>query len=402
MCYKLWKQFQGRPGEGAGIITEQSIGLDERLAGRYGGRASEDTETGRQLAVRPASGDPWTVMAGTAALGPQRVAGPAATPAGLITPVDLALVENDRINGAYLASQVETFCRVYADWPSELDLVLTTLFIMMTWLRKPDDSPSLNVLPRWGAIGVQGSGKTRMMEIIDALCYKSSGIMGNLTSAYVRDVMAEHETLLADETQRLFRSGGGKIEIQQAFTAHKDTVRSGNGHGGKNNRSLFGFIAYAARPSIITATGGLEDGALADIFSRTLPLVFPEPSARLIPDQDRYWDVLSGALSKRLEVWGKIMSPRPDESNPKGNLWPVHPVPAGIGTGRKREIVLPYLALADHLVNPRVLDEEGRDTRWAERARNLLTGHARPDEPDELMALIADSFRAMGVDVEEE
>lgn len=361
------------------MITPDSIGLNERLGAKE--IAVTDDES------------------------PVLYADPAA-----VTPVTLGtIVEDHKMNGALLAFRLMDILGYYAEYPTVSDLILTVTWIMSTWLRNPEGGLAFKVHPRWFAIGEKGSGKSRMMEEVDALAYRSSGPMSNVTSAFVRDAIADNETVLLEEAQRLFQRGGGKIEIQSATTAHKETARSGDGRGGLNNRSLYGPMGLVARPSIIYATGGMEDGALADLFSRALPLIRTVPASRIIPDQDESWDFLMSRFRAMLAAWGAQNSPRASEDDPRPRLWPIHKDATGnalpgITSGRQREIAMAHLAVADRLVSPRMILEKGQDTRWAEMTRKAIRDafRGKSEHGSDLIAEIEAHFRKMNVTFQEE
>jgi hypothetical protein len=87
-------------------------------------------------------------------------------------------------------------------------------------------------------------------------------------------------------------------------------------------------------------------------------------------------------IQQVMGMWSEAARPN------KGLLRPIHTMPKAL-TARDREISSSLLAVADRAVDPKLIDEQGQDLRWAIRGRtavqNVLLGHG-----DNGPAIIAD------------
>lgn len=113
------------------------------------------------------------------------------------------------VNGGQLLDDVERYVRNYCVLPNEESYVAVTLWIAHTYaFRCWDTTPRLAILS-----AEMGSGKTRVLEVLNQLCFDSA-LLTNTTISYVfRRLESGQPTLLVDETDAVFATTrGGKLD----------------------------------------------------------------------------------------------------------------------------------------------------------------------------------------------
>jgi|SRR5579872_4441196 len=93
-----------------------------------------------------------------------------------------------------LATSARKFVHRYFDCPAHVEAVLV-LYALHTWVKD-----KFHAVPYFRFLGIPGSGKTRGTETLAALCYRSTMLAGNQSSASVYRMMdAVSGTLVLDE-----------------------------------------------------------------------------------------------------------------------------------------------------------------------------------------------------------
>lgn len=320
---------------------------------------------------------------------------------GPVQPLDLNTVaKDDPINGARLLDGLASVLEYYARFPRRADVALTTLWIAGTHWRTIDGNLAFRAWPRWGAIAAPDSGKTRLLELIQALSYSPSDIELSPTEPAVRELITNGDTVLLDELQRVVGRGEAMRKLQAYITGgYKMGAGSSNARGGGiNKKPLYGPLAFGALPSLTDNTGHFLD----DLVTRVMPLVLMEKSFDTIPDQDNDWDMITTGFSRQLSNWGAEQMPIPTKEVPKPVLWPVHSVPGEL-SARQRELAKSYFAIADRARDPHVVRETGADTRWARVARQavLEVTSGQGDTSAEVLSSVESRMAELGIKINE-
>jgi hypothetical protein len=308
-----------------------------------------------------------------------------------ITPVNLEEEQpRKQFNSAQLLDIMHQTATHWSRWKTPEQADLATLWAASTWFRGLDGIMLYPAHPRLFFIAPPGSGKTRDMKVIGAMTKDPTGIVkAPVTAPGLRDALEAGKTIRLDEVDRQIGSGRGHMDVQSIISAYERDTASLNGRqGGNNEQSLFGPMMLAAKPRILTTTGGWVD----DLFERSF-IITPEKHTDQgdpIPDLDEFFEEITGKIQKAMGMWAEASRPA------EGLLRPIHSVPKAL-TGRMREIASPLLAVADRAVNPELVDSTGQDLRWAIRARtaaqNVLLGHG--ENGAEIIADLAERMGAL-------
>jgi hypothetical protein len=290
-----------------------------------------------------------------------------------IKPVDLNSPQHRKpeLNSALLLDNMYKALIYWARWKSPEIATIATLWAASTWFDDLDGKLLFPAHPRLFFIGDKGSGKTRGMKIIRGMAHDPTGIVkAPVTAPGLRDALEAGRTILLDEVDRQMGAGRAHMDVQSIISAYERDTASLNGRGGANEQSLYGPMALAAKTRILTSTGGWID----DLFERSFIIETEKYTNQEdpIPDLDEQFDDIMGKIQKVMPMWSEAA--RPNE----GLLRPIHTVPKAL-TARDREISSALLAVADRAVDPKLIDEQGQDLRWAIRGRtavqNVLLGH---------------------------
>lgn len=150
---------------------------------------------------------------------------------------------------------VASFVRRYADIPEEWVLPIAA-YVVMTWVfEKFGTVPYLRFLGEWG------TGKTRLLQICEALSFRGYKVGGNLTEAGLfRSVDLVRGTLLIDEAdERYSDSSNGMTKLlnfgnMPGFPAIRNRERPGGGYD-PEAFDVFG-------PKVLTTRGRFADDGL--------------------------------------------------------------------------------------------------------------------------------------------
>jgi len=185
----------------------------------------------------------------------------------------------------------------HIDFPATEVATVVALWTMSTYLYR-----LFNAFPYLALTGPKGSGKTKVLEVLECLSFNPLFTANITTAALFRSIEAASPTVLIDEAEIL--AGGESTDLrfilQSGYRSGAQAVRaSGEGY------SLQKFDLYS--PKAIANIEGLE----ATLADRTIPITMWKTSklqGRLnIERQDPRWGVIRGqfysmALSRHGEI----------------------------------------------------------------------------------------------------
>jgi hypothetical protein len=240
----------------------------------------------------------------------------------------------DRISdGAKLLQDVNGFIKRFCAFPDEHALTAVTL-----WAAHAHVVQHLHTTPRLALISPEpGSGKTRVLEILDLLVPKSMFCLSASPAAIFRTLSKEPITLLVDECDTIFAKRGKDGDANEDLRA---LLNAGYKRGATIPRcvgpkhDVQNFAVYCA-----TALAGLGD--LPDtIMTRSVVIRMRRraPSEQVEPFRSRVHASPGNELRERLAQWATL------HGLSAGNAWPT--LPEGI-TDRPAEVWEPLIAVAD-------------------------------------------------------
>jgi hypothetical protein len=195
------------------------------------------------------------------------------------------------------------------------------------------------VTPRlWLLSSEPGSGKTRVLELLDLICPRSYGALLEPTApGLIYTLGREHATPLIDEGDILFGSGKRREAVRAVINGgYKCGGTVLTGTGGKATRvPVFGPVAVAALDTLVTHTGE----TLKATLSRGITVQMHRAAGDAAPARlDRTAEDQGAKLQAFLAAWA---------AQERGTLEDAAPaVPDGV-EGRAAEICEPLLAIAD-------------------------------------------------------
>lgn len=316
-----------------------------------------------------------------------------------ITPAQLERHERrnlPEVNAAELLDLTHRVLTYWARWQSSQHADIATMWTASTWFADANDHLLFSAHPRLFMIGDMGSGKTRDMKLVRSMSRNPTGIVkAPVTAPGLRDALDSGHTVFLDEIDRQVGRGMGHLDVQSLISAYEADTGSLNGRGGVNEQDIFGPMMLAAKPRIMTSTGGYID----DLFERSFiltPRAHRNPDDP-IPDLDEKFSYITERLSHAYQAWGEAVR-WSEYAQGHEKIWPVHDIPAKL-TGRQREISMPLLSVADRAVDPNLVENQGQDLRWALRGREavqkVLLGHA--SNGNSILADVRKTLRGMGV-----
>jgi hypothetical protein len=284
-----------------------------------------------------------------------------------ITPVNLtaAAPKKKELNPALLLDIMHRAATYWARWREPWEADISVLWAASTWMTDIDGTLLYDAHPRLMFIAPPGSGKTQDMKIIGGMSKDPTGILKAPVTPYaLRNMLEQGRTIRLDEVDRQLGAGQAHQDTQSIISAYeRDTAAADGRGGGANEHSLFGPMMLAAKPRILTHTGGW----LEDLFERAY-IIRPEKHTDEndpIPDfDDRYEEIMEG-IPQAMGIWAESIRPA------KGRLRPIHDIPKAL-TSRNRQLASPLLAVADRAVDPELMDSQGHDIRWALRGREAV------------------------------
>jgi hypothetical protein len=274
---------------------------------------------------------------------------------------ELVTVESE--DGAALLDDVEDFAGRFLALPTKHHLVVICLWILHTWAITAFYITPRLILesPEWG------SGKTRVLEVLDKLCHTPRLIVSTSPAALFRriDAGGDHPpTILQDEADAIW-SRGASGHTEELRALYDNGYRRGafvdRCVGDAKNMDVRAFNVFAP-----VALAGLEGKIPRTITSRGISMHM----RRRLPDEElddwRERDVETDAapVRDRSEAWAE------DNLDALGDARPV--MPEGV-RDRRAEVWEALLAIAD---------AAGGD--WPERARDACEHFERNGADDKL------------------
>ena len=152
-----------------------------------------------------------------------------------------------------IAPKVAAFIRKYADVPPDWPDI-DAHYILMTWV-----FDRFSAVPYLRFLGESGTGKTRLLEIHAALCYRPLFLVGNVTGAALfRSINLVQGTLVSDESD---------LKSSEAWSDVVKVLNNGYSRGGSvircnkdNGYATEAFAVYG--PKVIATRGRFSDDAL--------------------------------------------------------------------------------------------------------------------------------------------
>lgn len=244
--------------------------------------------------------------------------------------------------GAELLDAIEAHLGAYVAFPTEHERVAVTC-----WTGHAHALDYFESTPRLAALSPEpGSGKTRLLEVLETLVPAPMHVLSASTAAIFRTISSERPTLLLDEVDAIF-GRTGRDENNEDLRA---LLNAGHRAGATIPRcvgpthEVKRFPVYAA-----VALAGLGD--LPDtLMTRSVVVRMRRraPSESVLPFRARRDEPLGNALRDQLAAWVDTLG---------GALYREPPMPAGI-EDRPADVWEPLLVIAD---------AAGGD--WPDRAR---------------------------------
>ncbi len=238
----------------------------------------------------------------------------------------------ERAQGAMLLVDVKTFLRRFCAFPDEHALNAVSL-----WVAHAHMVQHFHTTPRLALLSPEpGSGKTRVLEVLDLLVPQSMFCLSASPAAIFRTLSKDPITLLVDECDTIF-TRRGKDDANEDLRA---LLNAGYKRGATIPRcvgpkhDVQNFAVYCA-----TALAGLGD--LPDtIMSRSVIIRMRRraPTEHIEPFRTREHAAEGHALRDRIARWAALVG------HHAGDAWPK--LPEGI-VDRPAEVWEPLIAVAD-------------------------------------------------------
>lgn len=210
------------------------------------------------------------------------------------------LQQSEHSSGAELLTDVERFVRRFCVLPGEHSYVAVTL-----WAAHTHFIDRLETTGRLACLSPEpGSGKTRVLEILDVLCGRPLMALDLSMAAFFRIVEDRQPTILLDEVDALF-TGKAKSEgtedmrriINNGYRIGASVQRV----GGKNRDELQEFRVFT--PVAMAGLGHLPD----TLMSRSVIIRMKRrgPGERVEPFRDRLHRPEGEAIQRRIADWSE-------------------------------------------------------------------------------------------------
>jgi hypothetical protein len=236
------------------------------------------------------------------------------------------------VDGAALLTITEKFIKRFCAFPDEHALVAVTL-----WAAHCHMVEGFHTTPRLALLSPEaGSGKTRVLEVLDLLVPESMFCLSASPAAIFRTLAERQITLLFDEVDTIFQKRGkddGNEDLRALLNAgYKRGASIPRCVGPKHE--VQAFKVFAA-----TALAGLGD--LPDtVMSRSIIVRMKKraPHEKIEPFRSREHEAPGHAIRNKLAEWAYLVA------GSVGAAWPV--LPEGI-VDRPAEVWEPLIAVAD-------------------------------------------------------
>ncbi|UHQ19186.1 DUF3631 domain-containing protein [Lysobacter sp. KIS68-7] len=245
--------------------------------------------------------------------------------------------------GAELLDEAEQFVRRFCALPTSADYVAVTL-----WAAHSHLAQHLHTSPRLALLSPEpGSGKTRVLEVLNLLVRAPMFAFGASAAAIFRSMGAGPVSLLFDEVDTIFGSTG-KNDTHEDLRA---LINVGYKRGAKVPRcvgpkhDVHHFDVFA--PVALAGLGNLPE----TVLSRALIVKMRRraPSEPVEPFRERVHEPQGHAIRDRLALWAETVGSIVGAAYPD--------LPPGV-TDRVAELWEPLIAIADEVGGA-----------WPERAR---------------------------------
>lgn len=234
--------------------------------------------------------------------------------------------------GAPLLNEVQAFIRRFCAFPDEHCLIAVTL-----WAAHAHMAQHFHTTPRLALLSPEaGSGKTRVLEVLDLLVPDSMFVLSASPAAIFRTLADHPITLLFDEVDAIFHKRGkedANEDLRALLNAgYKRGARIPRCVGPKHEVQLFDVFA----PTALAGLGDLPD----TVMSRSVIIRMKRrsPGEHVEPFRHREHGPVGRALREKLECWTA------DVGASVGAAWP--DLPEGL-QDRPAEVWEPLLAVAD-------------------------------------------------------
>jgi len=235
-------------------------------------------------------------------------------------------------DGSALLSQAEAFLKRFCAFPDDHALVAVTLWAVHSHMVE-----HFHTSPRLALLSPEaGSGKTRVLEVLDLLVPESMFCLSASAAAIFRTLADRQVTLLFDEVDTIFQKRG-KEDSNEDLRA---LLNAGYKRGSNIPRcvgprhEVQEFKVFAA-----TALAGLGD--LPDtVMSRAVIIRMKKrsPTEKIEPYRSREHEAPGHAIRDKLAAWASVVGGN------VGAAWPT--LPEGI-VDRPAEVWEPLIAVAD-------------------------------------------------------
>lgn len=207
-------------------------------------------------------------------------------------------MNDQQVNGAELLADIEQFIRRFCILPHEHAYTAVT-----TWAAHTHFMEHMETTGRLACLSPEpGSGKTRVLEVLDTIAYRPLLALDLSMSAFFRIVEDYRPSILLDEVDAIF-TGKAKAEGTEDL---RRTINSGyrigakvQRVGGQNRDQVQSFRIFA--PVAMAGLGNLPD----NLLSRCIVLNMKRrgPGERVQPWRERLQRPEGEALQSRLSEW---------------------------------------------------------------------------------------------------
>ncbi|MDT5039420.1 MAG: hypothetical protein QOE51_405 [Actinoplanes sp.] len=300
-------------------------------------------------------------------------------------------------SGAMVLDQVAAFIRRYVAFPSEHALTAVTL-----WAAHTHAASLFYVTPRLVLDSAEpGSGKTRVLELLNLLVRLPEMTISASTAALFRMISLQPHTILFDEVDAIFnpKNGGNNEDLRALLNAgYKRTATVARCVGDAKNMRVERFAVFAP-----VALAGLAGNMPPTILTRAVVVHMRrrKQSERVEPFEEQYAEAEAAPIRDALEGWITDRAEALKAARPK--------MPDGVDD-RPAEVWKALLAIADEAgagwpdagraaARYFVLDTADAPTfgtRLLADLRTLFAGRDRMPTAEILEALTADTDKPWG------
>ncbi|CCK59356.1 DUF3631 domain-containing protein [Mycobacterium canetti] len=217
---------------------------------------------------------------------------------GLDKLADVTPPEPETVNGAALLDDAESFIRRFCVLPGDHCYVAVTL-----WAAHTHFIDRMETTPRLACLSPEpGSGKTRVLEVLDLLCRNPLLALDISMAAFYRIVEERQPAVLLDEVDAIFAGKKHSESSEDMRRVINNGYRVGavvQRCGGKNRDEVHEFHVFA--PVAMAGLGNLPDTLATR--SIILPMKRRRPSERVEQFRDRIHRPEGQTLQMRIAAW---------------------------------------------------------------------------------------------------